>query len=188
MFRGEKQQGFTLIELMVALAIAMIVIALSTPISNFFRQNRVTTQVHEFVTSLSLARGAAIAHGNPASLCISDGETPPGCVALADPSKTWEDGWLVFSDVNGNCNFDDGTDEILTHHSSLGDGFSLRINNNECIQYDANGIAGNTSGTLTMCDSSKKDTFKRGIEISRTGRVRIVDTNTPDAVLTACPK
>jgi type IV fimbrial biogenesis protein FimT len=187
MFRGEKQQGFTLIELMVTLAIAMIVIALSTPISNLFKQNRVTTQVHEFVTSLNMARSSAITHGTTASLCISNGATPPTCDLQDDDNKTWENGWLVFTDVDGDCSFTAGTDELIKQHAPLGDGFSLRINDHECIQYNANGITGDTNGTLTLCDPSGKDTFKRGIEISRTGRARIVDTKTPDGALAACP-
>ena len=172
MFRGEKQQGFTLIELIVVLALIAIIVTLSTPVSNLFTQNRVTSQVHEFVTSLNMARSAAVAHGNPASLCVSDGNSPPAC--SNDPNANWENGWLVFTDANSNCLIDD-TDEMLRQHEALSEGFTLRFATNKCITYTANGITPNTNGTLKLCDPSKKPSYKRGINIAISGRAQILD-------------
>ena len=172
MDRGEKQSGFTLIELMVALAIAMIVITLSTPLSNVYKQNRVSTQVHEFVSALNLARSEAITRGNTVSVCVSDGADPANCDNVADENKSWENGWLVFSDSDNNCTVS-GDDVILHQHNQLNTGFSLRVDTHECIQYNANGITPNSSGVWTLCDPSKKDQFKRGVEISLSGRVKI---------------
>ena len=215
MDRGKHQSGFTLIELMVALAIAMIVITLSTPLSNIYKQNRVTTQVHNFVTDLNLARSTAVSNGSCVSLCIKNNDFDPEepesnrCKSPDTATETWEDGWLVFTDSNCNASIDnegaiDG-DTIIKTHSQLAKGFSLLVNstnagegadnNNdrETITYQASGTTPDSAGMWTLCDPSASDKFKRGIEISVSGRVKIyhdvvkAKEDDDDLVFVTCP-
>ena len=204
MFRGEKQSGFTLIELMVVLAIAAIVITLSTPLSNLFQQNRISSQVREFAGALNLARGAAISRGSCVSLCISDGNNPAGCRAatIDDDQESWNDGWLVFTDTNCNAGIDAGdNDTVLKQYDGLPNGYSLRVqstnngdgesnDNRETITYQPSGIARNSAGTWTLCDPSGRSAFKRGIDISVSGRVqslKVDDANNQGIALADCP-
>jgi len=190
---GGRQSGFTLIELMVTIAVVAIAITLSTPFSNVYKQNRVTTQVHEFVAALNLARSEAITRGNSVSICISGLTDPSKCstdtVNQNDPPLSWENGWLVFSDANGNCTID-GTDLVLHHHKQLANKFSLQQTNSTCIQYNSNGVAPTTNGVWTLCDPSASDTYKRGVFVSISGRVQILDVNsatTEGVTLDNCP-
>ena len=53
----KKQNGFTLVELMIGLAIAAIVLSIGVPsFGDLMRNNRMTTQVNELVGALNLAR------------------------------------------------------------------------------------------------------------------------------------
>jgi type IV fimbrial biogenesis protein FimT len=204
MLRGEKQSGFTLIELMVVLSIAAIVLTLSTPLSNLFQNNRVSAQVREFVSALNLARGTAISQGMCTSLCISDGNNPPGCRATTndDDIETWNQGWLVFTDADCDATLDGGTDTLVRQFDGLPTGYTLRVqstnngdgednDNRETITYRASGIANTSAGTWTLCGPSGQDIHKRGIDIAVSGRVRSLTVaeanNDANINLRACP-
>ncbi|MES2673270.1 MAG: GspH/FimT family pseudopilin [Pseudomonadota bacterium] len=89
----KKQNGFTLIELMVTLAVLAIVIAVGIP--SFSRQinnNRSLTLGNDLVAALNFARLEAVKRGKRVSICPStDGAT---CLTSAD----WAKGWMVFED------------------------------------------------------------------------------------------
>jgi type IV fimbrial biogenesis protein FimT len=202
MLRGEKQQrGFTLIELMVVLAIAVIVVTLSTPLSSMFQQNRVSSQVRAFAGALNLARSTAITEGTCTSLCISDGGNPADCKnTTADETiEAWNDGWLVFTDANCDATIDVGDDTLLLQFAGLPEGYTLRIestddenkNDRETITYQPSGLASSSAGTWTLCAPSGRDDLKRGIDISISGRVQsltVEDANGDENInLADCP-
>ena len=176
MDRGINNKGFTLIEMLVVLALIAIIVTLSTPLSNIYKHNRVSTQVQEFVSALNVARNEAVSRGIPVSICISDGQTPADCADNAGAIMDWAAGWLVFSDSNSNCAIDAGdNDTVINQRSSLTNGFSLRVDDHQCIQYTATGITPDTSGLWTLCDPSAAANLKRGINISVSGRAQILD-------------
>ncbi|WP_455208160.1 GspH/FimT family pseudopilin [Kaarinaea lacus] len=173
MFRGEKQLGFTLIELMVALAIAVIVIALSTPISNVFKQNRVTSLEHEFVTSLNLARSAAVGTAAPVSVCRLDPNNPNTCAVAGVGNARWEQGWIVFNDPNADGVIDPG-EIILQQHGALQAGYTLGEIQRNVITYNASGMTPTSAGTWSLCDPAQDTSLQRAISLSVTGRVSLL--------------
>lgn len=94
--RRRHSFGFTLIELLMAVAIGAIALTLALP--NFIdamRSSRVTGAANEFIASVSLARSEAIRSGHPGYMCASSNGSSCG--------GEWNDGWLVWSDLNGNA-------------------------------------------------------------------------------------
>jgi type IV fimbrial biogenesis protein FimT len=186
---GNKQNGFTLIEMLVTIAIVSIIITLSTPLSNVYKRNRVSSQVQEFVSALNVARSEAVTLGSTVSMCISDGATPANCAATALNPKVWDGGWLVFIDTNANC-FVNAGETIINQRNAMSTGFSLRVPARECIQYTAAGIAPAANGTWTLCDPSATAILSRGINISVSGRALIMNNAQAVAAgfpLAACP-
>ena len=94
--RGERVAGFSLIELMVTIAMVAILLAVALPsFQGSLRSNRVTTATNEFLTSVSLARSEAIRSPGGAAICSStDGDECDGI--------SWNDGWIVWIDMNGD--------------------------------------------------------------------------------------
>ncbi len=87
--------GFTLVELMITVAVIAILIGIGFPsFSASLRSNRVATHANEMIATVSLARTEAIKSNIAAGICPSANGTTCG--------GTWNGGWLVFVDTNNN--------------------------------------------------------------------------------------
>ncbi len=98
--RPHQQRGFTILELMIAIAIAAILLALAVPsFTSFLNSNRATSQANELLASFQIARMEAIRRNAPVIVCGSDNAESgaPTCSGNA----TWG-GWVVFADANAN--------------------------------------------------------------------------------------
>ncbi len=165
-----RNKGFTLIELMVTVAIVAILVVVGIPnLRDAMIRSRLSGQIQEFYGTLSLARSEAIKRGAFITICKSSNGT--GCTG------NWSDGWIVFVDPNANGAVDGG-ETILRVFPALPSGDSLNANNNftNYIAYDRFGMANNV-GTFVFCANSD-ETKARTIAIIRT-RPRIVP-NTRD--------
>ncbi len=79
--------GFTLLELMVTVAVVAILAAVATPsLVSVVNSNRLATQANELVASLQIARSEAIRLNNTVTLCRS---TDGASCAAAGPWTRW---------------------------------------------------------------------------------------------------
>lgn len=152
-----KIQGFTIIELMITLAIAAILVSLAAPsFRDIIQNNRMTTQYNELLASLSVARSEAIKRGEDV-------------IALSSNGNNWEDGWTVFVDTDG-----DGAPsaaETIRVGATLSGNNTLRFPRDR-ITYAGSGLgSGLITGTFTLCDD-RGNAEARGLVVSATGRVR----------------
>ncbi len=97
--RKSSQSGFTVLELMIVIALLAILTVFAIPsFVAAIQNNRVTTQTNDFITALQLARSEAVKRGVPVSVCASnvieaeeDGNDPT-C------DDDWSEGWMVVVD------------------------------------------------------------------------------------------
>ncbi len=187
-----RNAGFTLIELIVTVALAAIVLTIGVPtFRTAILNNTRTAQANEFVGVLSLARSEAAKRGLRVVVCRSE----DGMNCKTDTSGAWENGWIVFVDQNqdGDSNpytpsSQPNSADVLKVQGSIDRNFSLRSGSTftQWIAYLPNGVsAGNTglgTGTFRLCDSRGVDQA-RFVVISGTGRVRAREKETGDV----CP-
>jgi type IV fimbrial biogenesis protein FimT len=160
-----QSRGFTLLDLLITLTVAAILLSLSVPsFSTAIQNNRMTTQVNELNTALSLARSEAVKRNNNITICQSS--TGTSCTG------NWKDGWIVFADGNDNGAIDDGEEILLVHEALPGD-TSIDFSANR-VTYTGAGLATNgASSTFTVCDARGTDHAK-ALVIGPTGRPSLV--------------
>jgi len=100
----KKRSGFTLIELMVVLAIAAILVTLAAPsFVRLIQSSQVTGAVNTFLADVRFARSEAIRLGGSVTMCFrSTTDNSTGAVCGSDATVGWANGWVIFRDVNAN--------------------------------------------------------------------------------------
>ncbi|HUC40099.1 MAG TPA: GspH/FimT family pseudopilin [Gemmatimonadales bacterium] len=158
-----KQSGFTLLELLVTLAVSGALFAAGVPsFRTFMANNRRASQTNQLLTALMRARSEAMRSSRDVSVCpSSDGAT---CVA---GTAGWQVGWIVFLNGDGaNLASVDAGDELLETFRPIGGTASLRPSGaiRDVIAFRPTGSVV-ASGSLAWCDD-------RGATQGRTLTVR----------------
>ncbi len=161
------QSGFTLVELMITLVLGALVLTLAVPsFRTLVQSNQMTTVLNDLVTDLSLARSEAIKNGGGATACKRN-----AAGSACDTTADWHDGWIVFSDIDGDGTIDAGDgDAILRIHEPLISDFNVANARNR-ISYDSRGATTAFSGTFVICDD-RGASEARALILSATGRLR----------------
>ena len=166
--------GFTLIELITAMAVAGILLALAIPSFNeTIRNNRLAAAVNNLSSAIHLARMEAIRRNQRVTLCKSN--TASSCAN----SNGWEQGWIVFVDT-GNYGTREAGEEILRSQGTPHNTLTISGNNNvaDYISFVPSGQAKMASGafqsgTLKICDD-RTGNIGRELVLIGSGRLRLV--------------
>lgn len=174
-----RQRGFTLIELLVTIAILAILISLATPsFSRQLAEIRRTNAVSALSKSFSVARSQAIKGTRPVYLCISIDETT--CASGSDANGDWSKGWLLYSDVNNNGDFNSGTDTVVQTQAALKgltSALSTATTPKSSYGFLANGLLKGGADTIEIKPSTSGVSSKF-LKLNSLGRVSLADTAT----------
>ena len=177
----QYRSGFTLIELMVTIAIAAILIAVAIPsFAPTIASNRLTANANELVTALNLARSEAVKRGVSVTIRKVDGNSSTNNGSVA--TWNWENGWDVFTDADSDGNYEAG-DILIRTYAPLQSSYTLRGNNfSNFIRFISSGQS-NTNGSFVICNNSDGNDVpeantSRLIIVNTVGRVRMgLDAN-----------
>lgn len=173
-----KQQGMTLVEITVTLAVAAILVSAALPsLSDMAANNRLSALNNQLVSSLNYARSEAVKRRYEVAMCVRN-STGTGC----DVSGGFENGWIIFTDCNADgavtvtnvCDLDgNGVNESLevVLQDNLPNADNVTISSNflspRRIRYRPNGaVVGAGKLTLTRNGINTHD-----VKVALTGRV-----------------
>jgi len=174
-----NQTGFSLVELIVTLAIAGILLAVGLPsFQDFMANSRMAETNNGLVSSIQLARSQSLNKLQAAGLCTSN--SPLDDDATCNAGAGYQSGWIVYVDDNGNGTRD-AAEEIVHRGEPVSAAFAFTpdtIYANQIYFNDA-GASVNTagapaSGSITLVYGDSIQT--RVITVSANGRV---STGTP---------
>jgi len=156
-------RGMTLVELVVAFAIAGILIAFAAPsLRESIQNNRMVTQINGLHAALSLARAEAVKRRNNVTMCKSNDGT--SC------SGAWQEGWIIFVDTDHDGSVDG--EEVVRTFDGVPAGNSLLFSQTHVIYSNKGNARSGTNGTFTLCDS-RGVTHAKGLVIGPSGRPRL---------------
>jgi type IV fimbrial biogenesis protein FimT len=176
--------GFTLIELMVVIAIIAIGLGMAAPSVRTLTLNaRMSAQANDLLADLAMARSEAIKRNVRVAICSSsNGLACTGGTALRP--TPWETGRIVFVDTNQNGARDDGEDILRTApEAPVGSTVTAQgdaaAGEARTVHYRPSGSMspGGAEVVFTLCDER---TAAAGVGAGRTVRVN----NTGRAVVT----
>jgi len=141
-----RAAGFTLIEVMIALAVAAaLLFAAAGSLGSWIPRAQQRNQADALVQALHHARSEAIKRGHRVDLCPSaDGAT-------CDAGGRWELGWLLFDDPDHDGDRAAG-ESIMRVEARAGNGITVRGNRPVAgyVSFTAQGLARLASGALQM--------------------------------------
>lgn len=152
-----KNEGFTLFELLVTLAVAAVILTFGVPgFTSLVQNNRATTDTNDLVTALNLGRSEATRRGAPIEVCSSaDGATCSG-------STDWSSGWIVHRPGG----------QVLQAWPARSDANVLTANVSS-IEFQARGSLGGVAPVLSVRQPDCSGDQGRDIAVNVAGRISV---------------
>ncbi|AHF02803.1 general secretion pathway protein H [Marichromatium purpuratum 984] len=175
---SSRQQGVTLLELIVTVSILTIILSVAIPsFREIVATNRIAVINNDLLEALHVARSEAIKRGTRVTVCKST-TTSSNSPACATDDSGWENGWIIFSD-RGTRGQIDGNDQIISVHEQNIPAVTITTGNSfkDFISYLPSGFSQGSGGSTEESFLIKLQGKARKIEINFTGRIRSCDAS-----------
>jgi len=192
-----RNRGFSLVELMITIAVVAILTAVAWPnFRDFMHRNAVTSQANQVLAALQYARNEAVSRRYPTALCGSTS----GTACTASDTK-FEGGWMIWRDstLSGTPSYSAAKDELLRVVDAQ-NGVSIRSfggsGSASIIAFDQRGAVigagGGTTNVVVCAKTSSSDALGANsqkvpgkyVRVDASGRITVQDlasTDTCDA-------
>lgn len=177
--------GFTLIEMLVVLAIVVIIALFAVPtLGNFKRNNEVITAANNLATSMNIARTEAMRSGEPTAV-----------IPVVAGTAGWAKGWTA-TNTSSNALLDSkgpitpsGTSDVTEDTSSASDnnlsgtGIAFTSNGYAMVYGAKGGFVGTDANTITFTSGQRR----RRVIVNPSGSVTVCDPDAVKGYNTVCP-
>jgi type IV fimbrial biogenesis protein FimT len=156
-----RSRGFTLLELMTAIAVAAILAAVSIPMyTSFVRNQRVKTAAYDLSYALTLARGEALKRNSP--------------VAVSPNASGWRFGWSVATTVSPVTLFTNATPTYLNASNVAVSYLTITPATGNVVTYNGSGrlVSAVTSFTIASAEGSTTQIPPRCVTVNLSGLPR----------------
>ncbi len=164
-----QRNGFTLLELMITLAVASILLSVGVPsFRGMILDNRLVNEANQFVTAVNLARSAAVRYQRNATVCVTTNynATVPTCGGSSD----WSTGWIVWVDKDRDGATD--ANEIIAVHEPIAGSITMTSTAASAFTYNSRGFGTTGGDNISLCDDRSSETG-RLIKVNNVGRTNV---------------
>ncbi len=168
----------TLIELIVVMVLIAILLAIGVPsYRSFTTDNRMAAEMDALQGDLDYARAEAVREGRSVTVCVADSAASTSCAPAG--TNTWQNGWLVFTDIPSNQVYDASSGDTLLHTSKAftqGDTFDSS-NGVNAITFNRDGFtylnaaANGGQVAIILRDQAQNSGFTRCLYLSQSGMI-----------------
>ena len=167
----KTQSGFTLYELLITVTIVGIILSFGIPNMLQFNQNgRMTSSANDLHASFHLARSESSRAKTNITVCASANALAAG----ANCGGTWDQGFIVFVDDDGDINRSGATETVLRAHGPIAEGVSVAVADDATyFSFSSTGlgrpnVGGNMAvSQVVMCDERGNITAAGGNSAAR---------------------
>jgi type IV fimbrial biogenesis protein FimT len=142
--RERRSSGFTMLELVIVIAIVGVLIGLGVPSFKYVTTaNRIASEVNGLLGDMQFARAEAIKEGQTVVVCVSSNGT--SC-----STNPWNNGWIVCSDPanDGSCDAGEPIYRVQKPFTST-DTF-IASGNTDVLTFNRDGFAVGLAGVVTI--------------------------------------
>jgi type IV fimbrial biogenesis protein FimT len=142
---GERRSsGFTMLELVLVMAIVGILIALGVPSFKYVTTaNRIASEVNGLLGDMQFARAEAIKEGQTVVVCVSSNGT--SCT-----NSPWNNGWIVCSDPANDGSCDGGEPIYRVQKPFTSTDTFVASGNTDVLTFNRDGFAVGLAGAVTI--------------------------------------
>lgn len=194
--KTRSQNGFTLYELLITVLVIGVVLTIGIPnFSDFTANSRISTTANDLHSSFQVSRSEAARSKSPVTICASANsmDAAPVC------GGTFNAGWIIFDDVDGDLVVDGG-EAVLRRHPAVPTQLTVTTNGGaNYFSFAATGLGrGDVGGnpavqTIVLCDdrgnivAAGGNSAARFIVVTPIGRATVLRDVTQINAAGGCP-
>lgn len=158
------QRGVSLLELMVALSVLGVLLAIGVPsYTSITRDNQIAAQSSNLLQAITLARSEALKRGLRVSVCPIANDNTTTCLTAND----WAGGWMIFEDDFGGAGAVDPGDRTLQLFAPAA-GIQITATAAAVVFLPSAAVQGRVEFDVTK--NGCTGTQKRNVSVETTGR------------------
>lgn len=161
-----RLQGFSIVELLVALAVAAVLMGIAIPgFSEFVARQRTIAAVNQLIGAIHFARSTAITRRTTVALC-------PAEQAVCSARNQWHLGAMIFKDDDAD-GVRDATENVIAQLPPLraGERVTWRsFRNKSYLHFRSNGLTSWQNGSFQYCPEGGDPRYAKTIIVNAQGR------------------
>jgi type IV fimbrial biogenesis protein FimT len=163
--KTQSSTAFTLLEMMITIAIIAILVTLGVPaFFEFSQKQAISAAINTLHNDLLLARSHAVYEGLPVVAC--PGNETSGCT----DGIQWSDGWIVFADPNADRTLQ--VNETVVRSGMAIEHMAINSSSGRTsFRFYPNGSTPGSNGSISFCGRGGPE-LARKLIISNLGRIR----------------
>jgi len=167
--------GFTLVELLITLAIVAVIATITVPsMDNLIRQSNRHAAVSDMIGLINLARNTAIMEQQTVTLCPLDENNECG--------HDWSGTITAFRDPESDKLLAEESEVIRVAQSHEGGKWTANTSSRPYFRFMSNGIANYAIGNMIWCPTDRDMTAAAQLVVNRGGRVRTSEDHDGDGI------